>query len=60
VAKRNNYSFEKRLKESKRKQKQAEKLERKRLKKLEAANEEVSVATPTPAVAGEETVGGET
>jgi hypothetical protein len=59
VAKRNNYSFEKRLKETKRKQKQAEKLERKRLKKLEAGGEETTATaeTPAPTAAPEETPG---
>jgi hypothetical protein len=39
VARRTNYSFEKQQKENKRKKKQAEKLEKKRLKKEGAAPE---------------------
>jgi hypothetical protein len=53
VARRNNYSFEKRQRENKRKKKQAEKLARKGLKKLEPANGEVPAAPQTPDVATE-------
>ena len=45
MGRRNNYSFEKQQKENKRKKKQAEKLEKKRLAKLENAGE-IPAETP--------------
>ena len=54
MAKRINYNYEKMQKENKRKKKQAEKLERKRLKKLETPDE-VPAVQPDPAVNAETT-----
>ena len=53
MARRTNYSFEKHQKEMKRKKKQAEKLERKRLKKEGGAAAELP-AEPEAAIAPEE------
>lgn len=52
MARRTNYSFEKQQKENRRKKKQAEKLEKKRLKKEGAAPE--LPANPDAAIAPEE------
>lgn len=57
MAKRTNYSFEKRQKEAKRKKKKLEKLEKKRLKAGGAAEpvaEETDAATPDATPADEE------
>lgn len=54
MARRTNYSFEKQQKENKRKKKQAEKLERKRLKKEGTAEPELPVDPQAQAPAPEE------